>query len=126
MLRSTVLVRLKSALRMPTPVALPEGAGPWLWAVAVLDMMAVAWMIAAGDWLDQTKGFLAVVTLGGHPWLVLIMAAVGFVMLAGLAVLTDGFTAASRLEIGLVTIACAISVIAVAGALSTTRISMRG
>ena len=32
--------------------------------------------------------------------------------------LTDGFTSASRLEIGLITIACTISVVALAGALS--------
>ena len=110
---------LRPAQNRATKVRLSERAGRWLWIVAVLDMMAVAWMIAAGDWLDQkTSGFAEVITLGGHHRLVLILAAVGFVMLAGLAVLTDGFTSASRLEIGLITIACAISVVALAGALS--------
>ena len=110
---------LQPAEKRPTKVTLSERAGRWLWIVAVLDMMAVAWMIGAGDWLDQkTAGFAEVITLGGRHWLVLILAAVGFVMLAGLAVLTDGFTSASRLEIGLITIACTISVVALAGALS--------
>ena len=110
---------LRPAQNRATKVTLSERAGRWLWIVAVLDMMAVAWMIAAGDWLDQkTAGFAQVITLGSRHWLVLILAAVGFVMLAGLAVLTDGFTSASRLEIGLITIACAISVVALAGALS--------
>ena len=110
---------LRPAPKQPTKVTLSERAGRWLWIVAVLDMMAVAWMIAAGDWLDQmTSGFAEVITLGGHHRLVLILAAVGFVMLAGLAVMTDGFTSAGRLEIGLITVACTISVVALAGALS--------
>ncbi len=80
---------------------LSERTARCLWIVAVLDMMAIAWMIAAGEWLDQkTSGFAEVITLGGHHWLVLILAAVGFLMLAGLAVLTEGFTSAGRLEIG--------------------------
>jgi hypothetical protein len=82
-------------------------------------MMAIAWMIAAGDWLDQkTSGFAEAITLGGHHWLVLILAVVGFVMFACLAVLTDGFTAAGRLDLALITIACTISVVALAGVLS--------
>jgi hypothetical protein len=113
-----VVTMLRQARTQPAKVTLSERTSRRLWIVAVLDMMAVAWMIAAADWFDRTEGFLAVVTLGGRPRLVLIMAAVGFVMLAGLAVLTDGFTSASRLEIGLLTIACAISVVALAGALS--------
>ena len=98
---------------------LSERTARCLWIVAVLDMMAIAWMIAAGEWLDQkTSGFAEVITLGGHHWLVLILAAVGFLMLAGLAVLTEGFTSAGRLEIGLLTIASTISVVALAGAMS--------
>jgi hypothetical protein len=103
----------------PTTVTLSERTTRILWIVAVLDMMTVAWMIAAGDWLDQrTSEFAEVITLGGHPRLVLILAAVGFVMLAGLAVQTEGFTSAGRLEIALLTIAGTISVVALAGALS--------
>ena len=109
--RLAVVTVLRQA-RQPTKITLSERTARCLWVVAVLDMMAVAWMIAAGDWLDQrTSGFAEVITLGGHHLLVLILAAVGFVMLAGLAVLTDGFTSAGRLEIALLTIACTISVL---------------
>ena len=110
---------LRQAPQRPAKAMLSERTARVLWVVAVLDMMAVAWMISAGDWLDQkTSGFAEVIMLGGHHRLVLILAAVGFVMLAGLAVLTEGFTSASRLEIALLTIACTISVVALAGALS--------
>jgi hypothetical protein len=113
-----VVAMLRPAVTQSTKNPLAGRASRWLWAVAVLDMMAVVWMITAGRWLDQTGGYAAAVTLGGHHELVLIMAAVGFVMLAGLAVLTAGFTSASKLEIGLISIACTISVAALAGALS--------
>jgi hypothetical protein len=97
---------------------LSERTGRRLWTVALLDMVAVAWMLTFGTWFDETSRLTAVVTLGGHHRVVLIMAAVGFVMLAGLALLTDGFTSAGRLQRALIIIACAVSVIALAGALS--------
>ena len=53
-----------------------------LWMVTALDMVAVAWMIAVGTWLDQTSRLTKVITLGGHHVLVLIMALVGFALLA--------------------------------------------
>jgi hypothetical protein len=74
----------------PTRVALSQRASRRLWVVAVLDMTAVAWMIAIGNWLDQTSRLTAVITLGGHHLLVLIMALVSFLMLAAAALLTDG------------------------------------
>ena len=75
-------------------------------------------MIAIGNWLDQTSRLTAVITLGGHHLLVLIMALVSFLMLAAAALLTDGFTSANKFGITLITVACMISVIALAGALS--------
>jgi hypothetical protein len=90
----------------PTRVALSQRASRRLWVVAVLDMTAVAWMIAIGNWLDQTSRLTAVITLGGHHLLVLIMALVSFLMLAAAALLTDGFTSANKLGITLITVAC--------------------
>jgi hypothetical protein len=55
----------------PTRVALSQRASRRLWVVAVLDMTAVAWMIAIGNWLDKTSRLTAVITLGGHHLLVL-------------------------------------------------------
>lgn len=90
----------------------------WLWIVAMLDAMAIAWMVAAGDWLDETSRLTEVVTLGGHHQLVLILAVGGFVMLAGLAATTDGFSRAGGLQPALITIACMMSLVALSGAVS--------
>jgi len=97
---------------------LSERTARRLWIVAMLDMVMVAWMIAVGSWLDRTSRLTAVITLGGHHKLVMIMALAAFGMLAGLALLTDGFTSANQLHIGLIVTACVISVVALAGALS--------
>jgi hypothetical protein len=97
-----------------------------LWLLAALDMMGVAWMIALGNWLDQTSALTKVITLGGHHVLVLVMALVGFLMLASGAVLTNGFRSASTLRLILITAGCVISVAALAGALSVVLLLMLG
>jgi hypothetical protein len=102
----------------PIRMALSERTARRLWTAAMLDMVMVAWMIAAGNWFDQTSKLTAVITLGGHHKLVMALALTGFGMLAGLALLTDGFTSANRLEVALIIIACVISIVALAGALS--------
>jgi hypothetical protein len=101
-----------------TKVALSQRTSRRLWIVASLYMTAVAWMIAIGDWLDKTSRVTAVITLGGRHQVVLIMALAAFLMLAVAALLTDGFTSASRLELTLIIMACIVSVVALAGALS--------
>jgi hypothetical protein len=108
-------------LRRPperTPVKLSKRTGRRLWILAALDMVAVAWMIAVGTWLDQTSKLTKVITLGGNHVLVLIMALAGFLTLASGAVLTNGFRHASKLGLTLITAGCIISVAALAGALS--------
>jgi hypothetical protein len=102
----------------PTRVSLSRRRRRRLWTVAVLDMTAVAWMIAIGNWLDDTSRLTAVITLGGHHMVVLIMALAGFLLLAIAALLTGGFASAGKLEITLITVACVISVVALSGALS--------
>jgi hypothetical protein len=102
----------------PIRMALSERTARRLWIVAMLDMVMVAWMIAAGNWFDQTSKLTAVITLGGHHKLVMILALTGFGLLAALALLTDGFTSANRLEVALIIIACVISIVALAAALS--------
>ena len=97
---------------------LSPGTRRLLWGTALADMAAFAWIIAMGKWLDETSRLTAVITLGGHHLLVLIMALIGFLALAAAALLTDGFTSAGKLGITLITVACMISVIALAGALS--------
>jgi hypothetical protein len=101
-----------------TPVRLSKRNARRLWILAALDMVAVAWMIAVGTWLDRTSGVTRVITLGGHHVIVLIMAIAGFLILAGSAVWTNGFRTASKLRLTLITAGCIISVAALAGALS--------
>jgi hypothetical protein len=109
-----------------TPVRLSKRNARRLWLLAGLDMVAVAWMIALGNWLDQSSRLTAVITLGGHHVLVLIMALVGFLMLASGAVLTNGFRSASKPRLILITAGCVISVAALAGALSVVLLLMLG
>ena len=108
------------------PVRLSKRNARRLWLLTALDMVAVAWMIALGSWLDQTSALTKVITLGGHHVLVLIMALVGFVMLASGAVVTNGFRSASKLRLILITAGCVISVAALAGALSVLLLLMLG
>ena len=108
------------------PVRLSKRTGRRLWILAALDMVAVAWMIAVGSWLDHTSRISAVITLGGRHVLVLIMALVGFVMLASGAVPTNGFRSASKFRLTLITAGCAISVAALAGALSVLLLLILG
>ena len=77
-------------------IVFKEKAGPMegryqlvLWALVALDVMVAAWMLAGGEWLDSR---MSVVTLGGHHLVVLWLAVSGFALLAGMALLTGGFT----------------------------------
>ena len=100
------------------PVRLSKRTARRLWMVTALNMVAVAWMIAVGTWLDQTSRLTKVVTLGGNHALVLIMALVGFALLASGAFVTNGFRSANKLGLTLITAGCIISVATLAGALS--------
>lgn len=80
-----------------------------------LDVMAVAWMLAAGGWLDA---HVPVVTLGGHHVVVLGLAAAGFGLLAVLAVATRGFVTVGRGPSALVVLGVVASIAATAGVLS--------
>jgi hypothetical protein len=103
---------------------LPRRAPRWLWIIATLDMVAIAWLINAGTWFDETSKLTSVVTLGGHHTLVLIIALTGFLMLACLAIVTGGFDTGNQLHIALIVIACVTSVVALAGALSAILLLM--
>jgi hypothetical protein len=116
-------------LRQPperAPAKLSRRTARRLWMLAALDMVAVAWMIAVGNWLDQTSRLTAVITLGGHHVLVLIISLAGFLMLTSGAVLTNGFRSASKLQLILITVGCVISVAALAGALSVVLLLILG
>jgi hypothetical protein len=97
-----------------------------LWVVAVLDMVGLAWMLALGDWLDDASSVTAVMTLGGRHLLVLGLAGAGFLLLMALAWPTHGFREASRVQLGLVILGCAVSIVALAGGLSTLLLVLTG
>ena len=103
-------------------IVFKEKAGPMegryqlvLWALVALDVMVVAWMLAAGEWLDAR---MSVVTLGGNHLVVLWLGVSGFALLAGMALLTGGFAVARRWHLLLVVLSTLVSVVALAGALS--------
>jgi hypothetical protein len=92
--------------------------GERVWGLALLDVMAVAWMVSAGSWLDQASGLTAVITLGGHHRIALALALASFTILAVLAVTTEGFSRISPTEIGFLSVAGVLTVVALAGLLS--------
>ena len=97
---------------------IPPKARAVLWSLVVADVMAVAWMLSAGDWLDRYSAVTAVVTLGGHHFLVMWLAVAGFAMLGGLALLTGGFAVAGRGHVPLLVLAELVSIVALAGLLA--------
>ena len=101
-----------------TQLSLPDRARRLPWALAGLDVMAAAWMISAGDWLDRQSHVSAVITLGGHHLVVLWLAVVGFGILAVLAPLTGGFAGVTRSQVVALSVAGVVSVVALAGIVS--------
>ena len=91
-----------------------------------LDMMLGATLIAAKPLLDRPSTVTAVVTLGGHPQLVLGLALGAFVLLAALSVAMDGFVSATRVQLGFACFGCAVSIVALAGALSAILLLVTG
>jgi hypothetical protein len=101
-----------------TPAALPRPRvkpSLMLWLLMSADLATVIWMYTLGSWLDQTSKFTATATLGGHHLVVLIIAALAFLALATVAVLSDGFTALTPALTIAKNLACVISVIALTG-----------
>lgn len=97
---------------------LSPGSRRGLWALAMIDMMAVPWMLTVGEWFDNTSRVTSVITLGGHHVLVLWLAAIGFAILVAIAPTTGGFAEVNRLQTTIMAVAGAISVVALAGVLS--------
>jgi hypothetical protein len=89
-----------------------------LWILLVIDIVSLPWMLTFGSWFDETSRLTSVATLGGHHRLVLALAIVGSVMLAGLALWTDWFTDTRLFDRALIIVASVISILAVAGVLS--------
>jgi hypothetical protein len=104
--------------RPTTATGLSYRARRLLWALATLDVMAAAWMISAGDWLDHQSRVTAAVTLGGHHLVVLWLAVAGFLILAVVAPMSGGFAVVSGVQLAALSVAGVASVVALAGILS--------
>jgi hypothetical protein len=89
-----------------------------IWIPALLDVMAVAWMIPYGSWLDDASRLTSVITLGGHHQVVTALAVTSFVILAVLAVMTEGFSEWHALDSAVLSLAGGMTVVATAGILS--------
>ena len=101
----------------PHVTTIPGRVGRSLWLLSGGDIVIVAWMISAGEWLDDASKFSALITLDGRHELVLGLALLGFAVLAVLGVWTDGFRGADRLQLALIAAGSGVSVFALAGVL---------
>lgn len=97
---------------------IPERARLLLWALAMLDVMAVAWMLSAGDWLDHSSSVTAVVTLGGHHLLVLWLAVAGFATLSLVTVMTGALSAVRRIHVPFLVLGALASAVTLGGVAS--------
>jgi hypothetical protein len=100
------------------PVLLSDRARLLLWSLAMADVMTVAWMLSAGEWLDRASPVTAVVTLRGHHLVVLWLAVAGFAILALVTALTVALTAVRRTHVPFVVLGALVSVVAISGTLS--------
>ncbi len=99
-------------------IVLSTGTRWLLWTTAAVDVMVAVWMAVVGDRLDPASPITRVITLGGHPLIVLGLALVGFALLAVLAPLTRGFAVATPWQLAVIPVAGLASVVALAGLLS--------
>ncbi|WP_133799921.1 hypothetical protein [Kribbella caucasensis] len=97
-----------------------------MWSLMAADLMTVVWMYTFGQWLDHSSRFTATATLGGHHLVVLACAAAGFLMLAGLALLTEGFTKTTTKLTLATNVACIVSVLALAGLVALVLVALLG
>lgn len=86
-----------------------------LWFVMAADLAAVIWLYTFGDWLDHASKLTATATLGGHHYVVLAAAAIAFLTLATVAILSDGFTRTTRALTIAKTAACILSLTVLTG-----------
>jgi hypothetical protein len=117
---------LRAAPPAGSRITVSAQAARCLWVVAVLDMVGLAWMLVLGEWLDHASPVTAVMTLGGRHLLVLTLSGIGFLLLMASAWPTHGFRQASKVQLGLIIVGCALSIVALAGALSAILLVLTG
>jgi hypothetical protein len=102
------------------PIVIPRHeSGRWApWALLALDAVTLVWMHVYGAWLDTFSTLTSVATLGGHHVVVMVLAGVGFAVLAGTAVTTRGFRIEHPNQQVLTAVGSIVSVVAAAGLVS--------
>ena len=120
------VVTMSAASPPRVRITLSRRASTLLWTTMAMDMMLAATIVATRPLLDRPSTLTSVVTLGGHPRQVLGLALGAFVLLAALAVAMDGFVSATRVQLGLACFGCAVSIVALAGALSAILLLVTG
>ena len=106
------MFRLSDSTRRPR---MPLPRTRWVWFVVLMDCMTVVWMALLGNWLDEQPAMVRAATWDGHHRLVLALAAAALVGFAVLAPLTSGFTRATRVQEGLIAVACFGTLLAMGG-----------
>ena len=119
---------LQKAPRWGTAIVgpIPDKARILLWVLALLDVMTVAWMLSAGDWLDRSSSVTAVITLGGNHLIVLWLAVAGFAILALMTVLTGALTVVQRIHVPFLVLGALTSAVALGGVASVTLLVVGG
>ncbi len=113
-----MVTMLQRAARMGATTPVTSRSATRMWALLIADLVTVVWMHAVGPWLDRTSPLTATATLGGNHLVVLALAAIGFAVLATLALLTEGFTMSNPTLTLAKNAACIISAVALAGLLA--------
>jgi hypothetical protein len=105
-------------------VPFPDKARLALWALAIADVMNVAWMLSAGGWLDRSSQLTAVATLGGHHLVVLWLALAGFAILAVMTLVTGAMADVRRVHVPFVVLGALVSAVGLGGALSVVLLTV--
>lgn len=106
--------------RTPPPAQrpLPPRATRWIWLVAAMNCLNVAWVTAAGAWFDRQDRWLATATWGGHHRLVLGLAVAALAGFGLLVPVTAGFTRATRLQEGIIAVTVFAALVAIGGVMA--------
>lgn len=110
------------------PVTFPTGVTVLFWVLGVADALLGGWLTAVLTGALRASGWaFDVATLGGHPGVVLGMAAANVAVVTVLAVLTRGLTQASAVPLALLVaggVCGAIALLGVAALLALTALAL--
>jgi hypothetical protein len=89
-----------------------------LWLLLAANIAAFLWTATLGSWFDHTSRLTSIVTLGGHHVLVMIFSCSAAVVLAALALVSNGFRDRQPGAAALVALSYLLSMVALIGFVS--------